>query len=376
MVRDLLGGTPRKKAREPVSSPSTGAIAALRRQEDHSPLDQEVELQKGHHPGEGQMKEEAATVIMLTLNNCHIPTTFVLAGLPGLESPYVWISMPFCFMFFTSLVGNSLILFVIIRNQHLHEPMFLFLCMLGSIDLLLSAVISPSVVRIFLFHHQSIRFQACLLQMFFIHSLAITESSVLVAMAFDRYVAICHPLRYTSILTHSTVAKIGLASFLRGTLLLVPPVTSLRFLPFCSDVLFHSYCLHQEVMKLACRGTNMFNIFYGLVVILCTVALDVFLIVLSYVLLIKSVLKATVKDRYKLLNTCVSHLCAVFFFYVLTVAMTVVHRFGKSISPLFLGIMANAYLFFPPVLNPIIYSIKSKHLRESLYEMFFKQQKD
>ncbi|KAM9319641.1 olfactory receptor 51E1-like [Gastrophryne carolinensis] len=316
-------------------------------------------------------------IIMLTLNNSRIPTTFILAGLPGLESPYVWISMPFCFMFFTSLVGNILVLFVIIQNQRLHEPMFLFLCMLASIDLLLSAVISPSVVRIFLFHHQSIRFQACLLQMFIIHSLAITESSVLVAMAFDRYVAICHPLRYKSILTHSIVAKIGLASILRGTLLIIAPVTSLQFLPFCNgNVLSHSYCLHQEVMKLACRGTNIFNIIYGLVVILSTVGLDLFLIVLSYVLSVKSVLKATVKDRYKLLNTCVSHLCAVFFFYVLTAAMTVVHRFGKSVSPLFLEIMANAYLFFPPVLNPIIYSIKSKQLREALYEMFLKRQKD
>ncbi|XP_072254658.1 olfactory receptor 51E1-like [Pyxicephalus adspersus] len=214
---------------------------------------------------------------------------------------------------------------------------------------------------------RELTFHLCLLQMFFIHSLSITESSLLVAMAFDRYVAICHPLRYTSILTSSAVAKIGVASALRGTLIHIAPVSSLTFLPYCkNNSLSHSYCLHQDVMKLACHGSNTFNIMYGLTVILCTVTLDAVLIVLSYILIVQAVLQVTRMDRSKLFNTCVSHLCAVFLFYVPMVALSIVHRFGKYVSPLFMNLMANAYLFLPSMLNPIIYSVKSKQIREAI----------
>ncbi|KAM5124970.1 olfactory receptor 51E1-like [Mantella aurantiaca] len=287
--------------------------------------------------------------------------------MPGLESLYGWISFPFCFMFFTSIIGNGLILLVIIKDYKLHQPMFFFLSMLAITDLLFTLVTSPSVLAIFMFDYQVIKSQLCLLQMFSIHSLSITESSLLVAMAFDRYVAICHPLRYSSILNGSAVAKIGLVSALRGTLLHIPPVSSLKFLPYCKgNALSHSYCLHQDVMKLACHGTNTFNIMYGLAVILCTVTLDAVLIVLSYILIVRAVLHVTRMDRYKLFNTCVSHLCAVFLFYVPMVALSIVHRFGKHVPPLFINLMANAYLFLPSMLNPVIYSAKSKQIREAL----------
>ncbi|XP_018430048.1 PREDICTED: olfactory receptor 51G2-like [Nanorana parkeri] len=311
------------------------------------------------------------------LNKSHLPATFLLTGMPGLESLYRWISFPFCFMFFMSIVGNSLILLVIIKDYKLHQPMFFFLTMLAITDLLFTLVTSPSVLGIFLFDYKVIRSQLCLLQMFFIHSLSITESSLLVAMAFDRYVAICHPLRYTSTLTSSAVAKAGLVSALRGTLIHIPPVSSLQFLPYCNgNALSHSYCLHQDVMELACHGTNTFNIMYGLAIILCTVTLDLILIVLSYILILRAVFHVTKMDRYKLFNTCVSHLCAVFLFYVPIVALSIVHRFGKQVSPLFMNIMANAYLFLPSVLNPIIYSIKSKQIREVLLQMFHGRPRD
>ncbi|XP_073468439.1 olfactory receptor 51G2-like [Aquarana catesbeiana] len=304
-------------------------------------------------------------------NKSQIPAMFLLTGMPGLESLYGWISLPFCFMFFTSIIGNGLILLVIVKDYKLHQPVFFLLSMLAVTDLLFTLVTSPSVLAVFLFDHEAVKSQLCLLQMFFIHSLSITESSLLVAMAFDRYVAICHPLRYTSILTSSVVAKIGLLSALRGTLLHIPPVLSLKFLPYCKgNALSHSYCLHQDVMKLACHGTNTFNIMYGLAVILCTVTLDSLLIVLSYILIVRAVLHVTKTDRYKLFNTCVSHLCAVFLFYAPMVALSLVHRFGKEVSPLFLTLLANAYLFFPSMLNPIIYSAKNKQIREALLQIF------
>ncbi|KAG8546344.1 hypothetical protein GDO81_019178 [Engystomops pustulosus] len=305
-------------------------------------------------------------------NVSHIPTTFHLVGLPGLENIYGWISVPFCFMFFVSIVGNGLILHVVHHNHKLHRPMFLLLSTLAITDILFSLSTSPSVLSIFLFHHHKIQSQLCLFQMFFIHSLSITESTLLVAMAFDRFVAICHPLRYTVILTNSVVAKIILISAFRGTIIHIPPVGSLQFLPYCKgNVLSHSYCLHQDVMKLACDGTNTFNIVYGLIVIICTVTVDMIVIVISYVLIIRAVLHATSKmEQYKLFNTCVSHLWAVCMFYIPMVALSVVHRFHIHVPPGFINFMANAYLFVPPMLNPIIYSIKSRQIRESFRETF------
>ncbi|XP_075704281.1 olfactory receptor 51A4-like [Rhinoderma darwinii] len=310
---------------------------------------------------------------MTMLNSSHIPTTFHLVGLSGLENIYGWISVPFCFMFFVSISGNGLILHVIHRDYKLRQPMFRFLSMLAVTDILFSLSTSPSVLAIFLFHHHNIQCHVCLLQMFFIHSLSIIESSLLVAMAFDRFVAICHPLRYTTILTNSAVTKIALVSVFRGTIIHLPPVGSLQFLPYCKgNVLSHSYCLHQDVMKLACDGTNTFNIMYGLAVILCTVTVDMILISISYILIIKAVHDVTSKmEQYKLFNTCVSHLCAVCMFYGPMVALSVVHRFRIQVSPVFVNFMANAYLFIPPMLNPIIYSIKSRQIRESLRNIFY-----
>ncbi|KAG8580163.1 hypothetical protein GDO81_007177 [Engystomops pustulosus] len=305
------------------------------------------------------------------LNRSCIPTTFHLKGLSGLENIYGWVSVPLCFMFFVSIMGNGVILYVIHRDHKLHQPMFLLLTTLAITDILFSLSTSPSVLSIFLFHHHNIRSQLCILQMCFIQLLSISESSLLAAMAYDRYVAICHPLRYTAILTNSAVAKAILVSGLRGTLFL-PAIISLQFLPYCKgNVLSHSYCLHQDVMKLACDGSNTFNIVYGFATILGTTSVDIFFIVITYILIIKVVSHvASRMEQYKLFNTCVSHLCAVFMFYIPMMALSVVHRFQVKAPSGFTNFISNSYIFVPPMINPIIYSIKNRQIRESFRETF------
>ncbi|XP_063297765.1 olfactory receptor 51G2-like [Pelobates fuscus] len=306
------------------------------------------------------------------MNSSSMPPSFLLIGMPGMEDAYRWISIPFCLLFFTSFVGNGLVLLVIVRDDKLHQPMYMFLSMLAICDLFFSLFTSPSVLGIYWFNSQKIKSHICLLQMFFLHSLSVIESALLVAMALDRFVAICYPLRYTAILTNSAVCKIGLASAIRGTVIHFPPVSSLKFLPYCNgNMLSHSYCLHQDVMKLACKGTNIFNIMYGLAIILSTVTLDVVLIVLSYIMIIRAVLGITSHtERYKSFNTCISHLCAVLLFYVPVVALSMIHRFGIVVPPVFTQVMANVYMLVPPMLNPIIYSIKSKQIRSGFLRVF------
>ncbi|ELV11852.1 Olfactory receptor 51L1 [Tupaia chinensis] len=217
---------------------------------------------------------------------------------------------------------------------------------------------------------REIQFNICVVQMFFIHTFSFTESSVLLAMALDRYVAICHPLRYATILTPKLIAKIGITALLRSAIPIIPLMARLAFFPFCrSHILSHSYCLHQDMIRLACADTK-FNVIYGLVVITMLWGIDCLGIFVSYVFILHSVLKiASHEGRLKALNTCVSHICAVLILYVPMIGLSIVHRFAKHSSPLIHIFMAHIYLLVPPVLNPIIYSVKTKQIRQGVMHL-------
>ncbi|XP_006038003.1 olfactory receptor 51I2-like [Alligator sinensis] len=298
------------------------------------------------------------------------PSTFVLTGIPRVEAGHIWISIPFCSLYLISILGNSTILFVIKAEQSLHDPMYFFLCMLAITDMGVCLSTLPTVLRVMLFNSREIKFDACLAQMFFIHCFSIMDSGVLLVMAFDRFVAIYNPLRYASILTNPRVTLIGVVLTVRSIALLVPLPVLLRRLPFCrSNVLAHAFCLHPNLIQLPCADTTV-NSVYGLFVLLATFGLDSLSIVLSYVMIIKTVLRiASRKERLKVLNTCVSHICAVLIYYIPMIGLSLVYRFGKHASPLVHVLMANIYLLVPPMLNPIIYSIKTKQIRRGVWKM-------
>jgi olfactory receptor len=200
------------------------------------------------------------------------------------------------------------------------------------------------------------------LQAYFIHSLSIVESGVLLAMAYDHFIAICNPLRYNSMLINSKVMKIGLRVLLRGFLSLLPPILPLYLFPYCCS---HAFCLHQDVMKLACANIP-FNHLYPVLVAL-TFFLDALVIVLSYVLIVKTVLGiASGEERSKALNTCVSHISYVLVFYVTVIGLTFIHRFGKHAPHVVHITMSYVYFLFPPFMNLIIYSIKTKQIQRSI----------
>ncbi|XP_053875784.1 olfactory receptor 51G2-like isoform X1 [Malaclemys terrapin pileata] len=298
---------------------------------------------------------------------------FLLTGISGQEDVHLWISITLCLMYVISIVGNSVILFIIKTDPSLHEPMYIFLSMLAVTDLGLSISTIPTILGIYLFNSREISLDACFAQLFFIHSLSFIESSVLLSMAFDRFIAICNPLRYTSILTPPRIAKMGLVLVLRGVALAFPLPFLLKRFRYCqANVLSHSYCLHQEVMKMACSDFTV-NSIYGLFIIVSTVGLDSLLILLSYVMILKTVLSITSHaECLRALNTCISHVCAVLVFYIPVIGLSVIHRFGKSFSPLPQILLGYVYLLVPPLMNPIVYSMKSKHLRARIIKVFVK----
>ncbi|XP_065276730.1 olfactory receptor 51G2-like [Emys orbicularis] len=298
---------------------------------------------------------------------------FLLTGLPSHRDTHLWISIPFCFMYVISITGNSVILFIVKTDPSLHEPMYIFLSMLAITDLGLSITTIPTILGIYLFNSREISLNTCLAQLFFIHLFQYIESSVLLLMAFDRFIAIHNPLRYAFILTPPRIAKMGLVAVLRAIVLILPLPFLLKRFQYCrANVLSHSYCLFQEVMKMACSDITI-NSIYGLFTKLFQMGLDSMLIFLSYVMILKTVLSiASHKECLRALNTCVSHLCVLLLFYTPEISLSVMHRFGKGSYPLLQILLGYISLLLPPLMNPIVYSVKSKHLRGRIIRLFIK----
>ncbi|NXI51633.1 O51E2 protein, partial [Chloroceryle aenea] len=298
------------------------------------------------------------------------PPSFILASIPGLEAAHFCMAILLCSTYILAVAGNCAVLFVVKMETSLHTPMYFFLCMLAAIDLAMATSTVPRALSLYWFNSTEIGFGACLLQMFLIHTLSAVESTVLLAMAVDRYVAICHPLRHAAILTNAATVKIGLVAMARGIIFFLPLPLLLLPLPFCgSRVLSHSFCLHQDVMNLACANTNA-SVVYGLTAILLVMGLDAILICLSYVLILKAVLcLASWKERLKVFSTCIAHICMVLAFYVPLIGLSVVHRFGKGLAPLVHITMGNIYILVPAVLNPIIYGVRTKEIQRRILNL-------
>ncbi|XP_004779117.3 LOW QUALITY PROTEIN: olfactory receptor 51Q1-like [Mustela putorius furo] len=307
-------------------------------------------------------------------NTTRAPFYFILTGIPGFEASHIWISIPFCCLYTISIVGNTTILAVIRTEPSLHQPMYLFLSMLALTDLGLTLTTLPTVMQLLWLNIRKISFEACFAQVFFIHTFSFMESSVLLAMSFDRYVAICRPLHYATILTSKVIGRIALAIICRCILAVLPSLFLLKHLPFChSHLLTHSYCLHQDMIRLVCADISI-NSWYGFALVLLIIVMDPLLIVLSYTFILKSILgTASWTERFRALNNCLSHILAVLVLYVPMVGVSMTHRFARHASPLVHVIMANIYLLAPPVMNPIIYSVKTKQIRQGINNLLFKR---
>lgn len=290
--------------------------------------------------------------------------TFTLMGVPGLESQHIWLSLPFTSMLLAILIGNGAILFLVITEPTLHTPMYLLLALLMVADLISTLALLPKVLSLFWFDDRVIAVYACFTQMFFIHGASVVRSALLVAMAFDRFVAVCEPLRYNTVLSRSLVGRLGLVALAKGAILILPMPLLLQRLTFCHRIIPHTYCDHMAVVKMACGNTRP-NRIYGLFVVLLVVGLDLLLIGLSYVFILQTVVRLNSRDAtFKALNTCSAHFFVILITYVPGLFSSITHRIGRNIPPHAHIILANLYLLIPSVFNPIIYGIKMKEIRD------------
>ncbi|XP_019305110.2 olfactory receptor 52P1-like [Panthera pardus] len=303
-------------------------------------------------------------------------SSFFLVGIPGLQDFHCWIGIPVCLLFALALLGNSVIIITIKLEPSLHQPMYFFLCMLAVNDMALASSTAPKMLGIFWMDAHWIDFDTCLTQLYFIHTFCIIESSLLVAMAFDRYVAICIPLRYTTILTTPMVIKIGLAGITRAILMVLPCPLLIKRLPcYTKYVINHAYCEHMAVVKLASANT-LINRVYGISVALSVMVWDLGLIAASYTKILQAVFRLSSQNaRSKALGTCAAHVCTILVSYTPALFSFLTHRIGKKVPPSIHIIFASLYLLVPPAVNPLVYGVKTKQIRDRVVGLFFPNKK-
>ncbi|XP_043338478.1 olfactory receptor 52A1-like [Cervus canadensis] len=297
------------------------------------------------------------------------PKTVILIGIPGLEHVQFWIGFPFFSLCLVALLGNVILIIIIATERGLHQPMYIFLAVLAATDLGLCVAIAPKMLAIFWFGSYSMAFDACLTQLFFIHALQGMESGILLAMAFDRYIAICDPLRHASILTPLFLAKMVLMVAIRTTVLVgILPILLKRLQIFQSVVIAHSYCEHMAVVKLAAEDVHI-NKSYGLFVAFAILGFDLIFVFISYIFIFRAVSHLPQKEaRLKAFNTCTSHIVIFLEFYILAFFSFFSHRFGH-VSPYTHIFLSTIYLLVPPALNPIVYGVKTTEIRNQVAQI-------
>ncbi|XP_032097019.1 olfactory receptor 56B1 [Sapajus apella] len=288
---------------------------------------------------------------------------FILLGFPGIHSWQHWLSLPLVLLYLSALAANTFILIIIWQNPSLQQSMYLFLGILSVVDMGLATTIVPKMLAIFWFEAKVISLPECFAQIYAIHVFVGMESGIFLCMAFDRYVAICHPLRYPSIVTNSLILKATLFMVLRNGLFVIPVPVLAAQRNYCSrNEIEHCLCSNLGVTSLACDDRRP-NSICQLVLAWLGMGSDLSLIILSYVFILHSVLRLnSAEAAAKALSTCSSHLTLILFFYTVVVVISVTHltEMKATLIPVLLNVLHN---IIPPSLNPIVYAFQTKELK-------------
>uniref|UniRef100_A0A2K5RB69 Olfactory receptor family 56 subfamily B member 1 n=1 Tax=Cebus imitator TaxID=2715852 RepID=A0A2K5RB69_CEBIM len=294
---------------------------------------------------------------------------FILLGFPGIHSWQHWLSLPLVLLYLSALAANTFILIIIWQNPSLQQSMYLFLGILSVVDMGLATTIVPKMLAIFWFDAKVISLPECFAQIYAIHVFVGMESGIFLCMAFDRYVAICHPLRYPSIVTNSLILKATLFMVLRNGLFVIPVPVLAEQRNYCSrNEIEHCLCSNLGVTSLACDDRRP-NSICQLVLAWLGMGSDLSLIILSYIFILHSVLRLnSAEAAAKALSTCSSHLTLILFFYTVVVVISVTHltEMKATLIPVLLNVLHN---IIPPSLNPIVYALQTKELKACFQKM-------
>ncbi|XP_064841635.1 olfactory receptor 52D1-like [Oncorhynchus masou masou] len=269
-----------------------------------------------------------------------------------------------------TLFSNLSLLAVIVFNRNLHGPMYLFLLNLSINDLIGISAMIPRVMSDVLSEDRHITYPACLIQAFCIHMYGGATLLILSIMSFDRYIAICHPLRYHSIMTKNTVVSLIASAWLIDFLLVgILFGLTLRF-PVCKTVIVNIYCDNISLLRLTCATETTVNNVYGLFITGVLHGGGAFSVVFSYSFILFTCFRGRDSDaKLKALHTCATHLLVFLIYEFSGIIVVLVYRIPNT--PLLLQTFAGMiFVIFPPGLNPVIYGIKTKKIRVKLLQLF------
>ncbi|XP_077169503.1 olfactory receptor 6F1-like [Paroedura picta] len=290
---------------------------------------------------------------------------FILLGFPGSHYGQVGIFMSFLIMYILTVLGNVTIIILVITNSHLHTPMYFFLCNLSFLELWFTMAIMPKTLFVLIRVSRSISFTGCLLQLFFNYSFGCTEFFLLSVMAYDRYLAICYPLQYSTLMDIKLCCKLVVISWLFGFLAMSTPTFLISKLFFCGpNVINHFYCHIDSWIFLSC--TDTYPVEMAMFVVAIVVILGSCLITfLSYAYIIATILRiASAKGRLKAFSTCSSHLAVVIIWFGSTMFLYI--KPSKRSSGEMTRIVNILNTIVTPLLNPFIYSLRNKDVKVAL----------
>ncbi|CAM9405980.1 unnamed protein product [Rangifer tarandus platyrhynchus] len=285
----------------------------------------------------------------------------------------LWLSLPLSLLFLLDMGAHATLLITIRLEASLHEPMYYLLSLLSLLDMELCLTVIPKVLPIFWFDLRPISFFACFLQMFTMNSIFAMESCTFLVMAYDRYVAICHPLQYLSIITDQFVVKAVIFILARSIFLTVPiPILSGR-LHYCREnVIENCLCANMSVSRLS-YGDIIINLLYQFACGWTLLGFDLILIFLSYTLILKAVLRLKSEGAVaKALSTCGSHVILILFFSTVLLVFVftlVVEKEVSSDMPVLLNILHHV---IPPALNPIVYGVRTQEIKQGIQRLLKK----
>ncbi|XP_063158314.1 olfactory receptor 13G1-like [Candoia aspera] len=290
---------------------------------------------------------------------------FVLLGLtssPEIQTLLFW---SFIFGYVTALVGNFLLIFIICTSKKLHTPMYFLLVNLSLVNVLSISTTMPKLLQTLLSCKSTISFYGCITQVYFFILFLVTELLLLTSMAFDRYVAICYPMQYTLIMRKEVCAAIAVGVWVSGLINSAVHSGLILQLSFCgSNTINHFFCDLPPLLKLSCSDTSL-NETMASVADVIFAGFGCGLTLASYGFIIRAIFRIrSTEGKKKAFSTCSSHLIVVSFYF-----SSVIYTYIRPTSVYSLNrdkIISLLYSVVTPVINPVIYSLRNKEVKEAL----------
>ncbi|XP_032744617.1 olfactory receptor 2A12-like [Rattus rattus] len=305
---------------------------------------------------------------MIPVHNQSWVSEFILLGFSSDPTTNSILFLVFLLIYLSSVLGNGLIIMLVCLDTQLHTPMYFFLCTLSLLDMSYVTTTMPQMLVHLLAHSKTISFAGCWVQMYVFGALGITECTFFVVMAYDRYVAICYPLRYTVILSWGLCIRLAAGSWICGFFSSLFHTFFTMSLPYCGpNRVNHYFCEGPSVRSLACMDTHLIEM-VDFVLSVFVVVIPISLIVASYIHIAKAILKInSTQGRCKAFSTCASHLTVVTFFYA--PATYIYMRPNSSLSPERDKQISLFYNVFTALLNPVVYSLRNKDIKRAFLKV-------